>query len=58
VQRRYAELIRQGRPRRADAALGPALAATVAGGRAFAALMWLVGGSQRVEDPSDIALGG
>lgn len=54
VQRRYAELIRQGRPRRAYAALGPALAATVAGGRAFAALMWLVGGSQRVEDPSDM----
>jgi pimeloyl-ACP methyl ester carboxylesterase len=54
VQRRYAELARQGRPRRAYAALGPALAATVAGGRAFAALMWLVGGSQRVEDPSDM----
>jgi pimeloyl-ACP methyl ester carboxylesterase len=54
VQRRYAELIRQGRPRRAYAALGPALAATVAGGRAFAALLWLVGGSQRVEDPSDM----
>jgi pimeloyl-ACP methyl ester carboxylesterase len=54
VQRRYAELTRQGRPRRAYAALGPALAATVAGGRAFAALMWLVGGSQRVEDPSDM----
>jgi pimeloyl-ACP methyl ester carboxylesterase len=54
VQRRYAELTRQGRPRRAYASLGPALAATVAGGRAFAALMWLVGGSQRVEDPSDM----
>jgi pimeloyl-ACP methyl ester carboxylesterase len=54
VQRRYAELTRQGRPRRAYAALGPALAATVAGGRAFAALLWLVGGSQRVEDPSDM----
>jgi pimeloyl-ACP methyl ester carboxylesterase len=54
VQRRYAELIRQGRPRRAYAALGPALAATAAGGRAFAALMWLVGASQRVEDPSDM----
>jgi pimeloyl-ACP methyl ester carboxylesterase len=54
VQRRYAELTRQGRPRRAYAALGPALAATVAGGRAFAALLWLVGGSQGVEDPSDM----
>src|SRR5512132_2538644 len=54
VQRRYAELTRQGRTRRAYAALGPALAATVAGGRAFAALLWLVGGSQRVEDPSDM----
>jgi pimeloyl-ACP methyl ester carboxylesterase len=54
VQRRYAELTRQGRPRRAYAALGPALAATAAGGRAFTALLWLVGGSQRVEDPSDM----
>jgi pimeloyl-ACP methyl ester carboxylesterase len=54
VQRRYAELTWQGRPRRASATLGPALAATVAGGRAFAALMWLVGGNQRVEDPSDL----
>src|SRR5215211_4643871 len=54
VQRRYAELARQGRPRRAYAALGPALAATAAGGRALAALMWLVGASQRVEDPSDM----
>jgi pimeloyl-ACP methyl ester carboxylesterase len=54
VQHRYAELIRQGRPRRAYAALGPALAATVAGGRAFAGLMWLFGASQRVQDPSDM----
>jgi pimeloyl-ACP methyl ester carboxylesterase len=54
VQRRFAELIGQGRPRRAYAALGPTLAATAAGGRAFAALMWLVGGGQRVEDPSDM----
>jgi pimeloyl-ACP methyl ester carboxylesterase len=52
VQRRFAELTRQGRPRRAWAALGPTLAATVAGGRAFAVMMWLVG--QRVEDPSDM----
>jgi len=41
VQRRLAELIRVGRPRRAYAALGPALAATAAGGRRFAALMRL-----------------
>jgi len=54
VQRRFAELVRQGRPRRAYAALGPTLAATAAGGRAFAALMWLFGGSQRVDDPSDM----
>jgi pimeloyl-ACP methyl ester carboxylesterase len=54
VQRRYAELTRQGRPRRAYAALGPTLAATAAGGRAFAVLMWLFGGSQRVDDPSDM----
>jgi pimeloyl-ACP methyl ester carboxylesterase len=54
VQRRYAELTRDGRPRRANAALGPVLAATAAGGRAFAALMWLFGGGQHVDDPSDM----
>jgi pimeloyl-ACP methyl ester carboxylesterase len=54
VQLRFAELTSQGRPRRAYAALGPALAATAAGGRAFAALMWLFGASQRVDDPSDM----
>jgi pimeloyl-ACP methyl ester carboxylesterase len=54
AQRRFAELIRDGRPRRAYAALGPTLAATAAGGRAFAALMWLFGGSQRADDPSDM----
>ena len=51
VQRRLAELIRVGRPRRAYAALGPALAATAAGGRCFAALMRLFGGSQRPDGP-------
>jgi pimeloyl-ACP methyl ester carboxylesterase len=54
VQRRLAELVKDDRPRRAYAALGPALAATAAGGRGFAALMWLFGGSQRVDDPSDM----
>jgi pimeloyl-ACP methyl ester carboxylesterase len=54
VQRRFAELTGDGRPRRANAALGPGLAATAAGGRAFAALMWLFGASQRVDDPSDM----
>jgi pimeloyl-ACP methyl ester carboxylesterase len=54
AQRRFAELIGQGRPRRAHAVLGPTLAATAAGGRALAALMWLFGASQRVEDPSDV----
>jgi pimeloyl-ACP methyl ester carboxylesterase len=54
AQRRFAELIERGRPRRACAVLGPTLAATAAGGRAFAALMWLFGASQRVEDPSDM----
>jgi pimeloyl-ACP methyl ester carboxylesterase len=54
VQRRFAELTRQGRPRRAYATLGPALAATAAGGRAYTVMMWLFGGSQRVEDPSDM----
>jgi pimeloyl-ACP methyl ester carboxylesterase len=54
VQRRFAELIKEGRPRRAYATLGPTLAATPAGGRAFAALMWLFGASQRPDDPSDM----
>ena len=54
VQRRFAELTAEGRPRRAYAALGPTLAATTAGGRAFAALMWLFAGSQRADDPSDM----
>jgi pimeloyl-ACP methyl ester carboxylesterase len=54
VQRRFALLIRDGQARRAYATLGPALAATAAGGRAFAALMWLFGASQRVDDPSDM----
>jgi pimeloyl-ACP methyl ester carboxylesterase len=54
VQRRFAELIEDGRPRRAYAALGPTLAATPVGGRSMAALMWLFGGSQRPDDPSDM----
>jgi pimeloyl-ACP methyl ester carboxylesterase len=54
VQRRFAALVKEGRPRRAYAALGPALAATAGGGRAFAALMWLFGASQRPDDPSDM----
>ena len=54
VQRRFAALTADGRPRRAYAALGPTLAATAAGGRAFAALMWLFGASQRAEDPADM----
>jgi pimeloyl-ACP methyl ester carboxylesterase len=54
VQRRFAELVKEGRPRRAYAALGPTLAATAAGGRAFAVMMWLFGGSQSVDDPSDM----
>jgi len=56
VQRRFAELIRDGRPRRASAALGPALAATAAGGRTYAALMWLFGSSQAPDDSSDMLL--
>ena len=54
TQRRFAELTKDGRPRRAYATLGPTLAATAAGGRAFAALMWLFAGSQRADDPSDM----
>jgi pimeloyl-ACP methyl ester carboxylesterase len=54
VQRRFAQLIEEGQPRRAYAALGPALAATAAGGRAFTTLMWLFGASQHADDPSDM----
>jgi pimeloyl-ACP methyl ester carboxylesterase len=54
VQRRFAELTKDGRPRRAYAALGSTLAATATGGRAFAVLMWLFGASQRADDPSDM----
>jgi pimeloyl-ACP methyl ester carboxylesterase len=54
VQRRFAELIRDGRPRRAYASLGPVLAATPAGGRCMAAMMWLFGASLRVDNPSDM----
>jgi pimeloyl-ACP methyl ester carboxylesterase len=56
VQRRFAELTQQGRPRHAYAALGPALAATAAGGRAYAALLWLFGASQAPDDSSDMLL--
>jgi pimeloyl-ACP methyl ester carboxylesterase len=54
VQRRFAALTRDGQTRRANATLGPALAASAAGARGYAALMWLFGGSQRVDDPSDM----
>jgi pimeloyl-ACP methyl ester carboxylesterase len=54
VQRRFAALIKEVRPRRAYAILGPTLAATPAGGRGFAVLMWLFGASQRPDDPSDM----
>jgi pimeloyl-ACP methyl ester carboxylesterase len=54
VQRRFAELTGEGRLRRAAATIGPTLAATAATGRAFAVLGWLLGASQRVEDPSDM----
>jgi pimeloyl-ACP methyl ester carboxylesterase len=54
VQRRFAELTAQGRLRQAAATIGPTLAATAATGRAFAVLGWLLGTSQRVQDPSDM----
>ena len=54
VQRRSAELIAEGRLRRAAATIAPTLAATAASGRAFAVLGWLLGTSQPVEDPSDL----
>ena len=54
TQRRFAELTAEGRQRHAYAVIGPTLAATAAGGRAFAALGWLFAGSQRADDPSDM----
>jgi pimeloyl-ACP methyl ester carboxylesterase len=54
VQRRLAELTAEGRLRRAAATVGPTLAATAATGRAFAVAGWLLGASQRVQDPSDL----
>lgn len=54
VQRRLAELVLAGRPRRAWAAFGPAMAATAPGGWALAALLWLAGRRMTPDDPSDL----
>jgi pimeloyl-ACP methyl ester carboxylesterase len=54
VQRRFARLTMAGRPRRTYAALGPAMAATAAGGRLMAALLCLFGGRMGSGDPSDM----
>jgi pimeloyl-ACP methyl ester carboxylesterase len=54
VQRQLAHLANAGRPRRAWATYGPALAATTAGGQLFATLMWLFGGRMGSSDPSDM----
>lgn len=56
VQRRLAAHIAAGRPRRAWAVTGPALAATTAGGRLAAALMWLSGKRMNASDPSDLLI--
>jgi pimeloyl-ACP methyl ester carboxylesterase len=56
VQRRLARHTTAGRPRRAWAATGPALAATTAGGWLAAALMWLVGPRMSAADPNDLLI--
>lgn len=53
-QRRLAELVAAGKPRRAWAQLGPVLAATRVGQAAVSVLMWLAGRSATPEDPSDL----
>lgn len=54
VQRRLAELTIAGRPRRAWAVLGAAIATTRAGAWATAAMMWSVGRAMDPDDPSDL----
>ena len=56
VQRRLADGIAAGRPRRGWAVTGPALAATTAGGWLAAALMWLAGKRMNASDPSDLLI--
>jgi len=54
MQRDLARFTVAGRPRRAWAATGPALATTTVGGRLYAALLWLFGSRMSPEDPSDM----
>ena len=54
MQRDLARFTLAGRPRRAWAATGPALATTIVGGRLSAALLWLFGPKLHPEDPSDM----
>jgi pimeloyl-ACP methyl ester carboxylesterase len=54
VQRALAEYSASGQPRRAWAAIGPALAATPAGGRAMQALLWSFGARMGAGDPADM----
>jgi pimeloyl-ACP methyl ester carboxylesterase len=54
IQRDLARFTVAGRPRRAWAATGPALAATATRGRVMAALLWLFGAKMGAEDPADL----
>jgi pimeloyl-ACP methyl ester carboxylesterase len=54
MQRDLARLTLAGRPRRAWAATGPALAATTAGGHLYTTLLWLFGPRLAPADPTDM----
>ena len=54
MQRDLARFTLAGRPRRAWAATGPALATTAVGGWLYAALLWLAGPMLSPKDPSDM----
>lgn len=56
VQRDLARYSAAGRPRRAWAATGPALAATLTGGALATALMWLAGKRMDNADPGDLLI--
>lgn len=56
MQRDLARFTLAGRPRRAWVATGPELATTTAGGRLYAALLWLFGPRLDPADPSDMLI--
>jgi pimeloyl-ACP methyl ester carboxylesterase len=56
MQRDLAQYTLAGRPRRAWAVTGPALAATTAGGHLYAALLWLLGPKLAPVDPADMLI--